>query len=177
MTNRYTALVAALGLKGAAVALIVASASGCGLVARDAGRSQAAPRAALADVAVLDVAVLDVESSWDNIGVLFLGAGSGVPYGTDSMYAVRGKVENRKTHAVHHVVLRYELLDEDGHVVDFQEGYNRRAEHFGDGSGRDGDIEPLAPGDSDDFRMVFFGDEVPRFTTHRVAVVEAVVRD
>lgn len=116
--------------------------------------------------------VRDVQSSWDSIGGLFLGAGSAAPWSPDSMYVLRGTLENGSRAGVHHLVLRYELLDESGDVLHVQEGYNRRAEHFGDGSGRDGEIVPLAPGEADSFRMVFFGDEVPRFAAHRVTVVE-----
>lgn len=122
------------------------------------------------------VDLFDIETSWDDLSSLFLGTGGGAtPFGAGSVFVVRGSLRNRSGEPIHHIVLRYELLDAGGNVVLVQEGYNRSAELIDDGRpvdpGAESDVRPIGPGARDTFRMVFFGDEVPAFESQRVSVV------
>ncbi|MFN2427544.1 MAG: FxLYD domain-containing protein [Candidatus Binatia bacterium] len=114
-------------------------------------------------------------SSWDNLSELFLGTTPAAPFGDGSVFVMRGSLRNTSDRAVHHIVLRYELLDSDGKVLHDAEGYNRGAESMRpDEEGRVHEefVTPIPAGGVDSYRMVFFHDEVPRFTSQRVRVVE-----
>jgi hypothetical protein len=114
-------------------------------------------------------------ASWDNLSELFLGNTPASPFGDGSVFVMRGELRNKGTSSVHHVVLRYELLDASGKVLHDAEGYNRAAEAMRpdeEGAVRSEQVVPLAPGATDSYRMVFFHDEVPRFASQRVRVVE-----
>jgi hypothetical protein len=122
------------------------------------------------------IEVSNSAASWDNLSELFLGNTPAAPFGDGSVFVMRGDLRNKGTASVHHVVLRYELLDASGKVVHDAEGYNRAAEAMRpdeEGSVRAERVVPLAPGATDSYRMVFFHDEVPRFASQRVRVVEA----
>jgi hypothetical protein len=114
-------------------------------------------------------------ASWDNLSELFLGNTPASPFGDGSVFVMRGELRNKGTTSVHHIVLRYELLDASGKVLHDAEGYNRAAEAMRpdeEGAVRSERVVPLAPGATDSYRMVFFHDEVPRFASQRVRVVE-----
>ncbi len=114
-------------------------------------------------------------ASWDNLSELFLGNTPAAPFGDGSVFVMRGELRNKSGASVHHVVLRYELLDASGKVLHDAEGYNRSAESLRpdeEGTVRADRVVPLAPGATDSYRMVFFHDEVPRFASQRVRVVE-----
>lgn len=91
------------------------------------------------------------------------------------MFVMRGELRNTTDHPIHHVVLRYELLDDQGKVVHDAEGYNRSAEDMRadeEGKVHAEKVKPIPAGGTDAWRMVFFHDEVPRFTSQRVRVTE-----
>lgn len=118
-------------------------------------------------------------SSWDNLSELFLGNTPAAPFGEGSVFVMRGEIRNKGNDPIHHVVLRYELLDASGKVLHDAEGYNRGAESMRpdeEGTVRPDKVVPLAPGAKDSFRMVFFHDEVPKFTNQRVRVVDVIER-
>jgi len=102
--------------------------------------------------------------------------------GADTMFLISGEVENAGAAPVTSVKLGYELLGDssEGEVVLASEyGYNFRAEALRSPAvegGRvplvDVPIQPLAPGEKDLFRMVFFRSDVPRFARWRVRIME-----
>lgn len=121
------------------------------------------------------VEIRKVESSWDNLAELFLSGTPAAPFSEGSVFVVRGELANTSGTTVHHVTLRYELLDERGNVVADAEGFNRSAESMRpdeDGHVASDEVVPLAAGAVDTFRMVFFPDEIPAFREPRVRVAE-----
>jgi hypothetical protein len=101
---------------------------------------------------------------------------------SESMFLISGEVENLGPATVTSVKLGYELLADtsDGEVVLASEyGYNFRAEALRSPAVEAGEvspttlpIRPLAPGEKDLFRMVFFRTDVPRFDRWRVQILE-----
>jgi hypothetical protein len=127
------------------------------------------------DAADRRIEITSSAASWDNLSELFLGNTPASPFGDGSVFVMRGELRNKGTSSVHHVVLRYELLDASGKVLHDAEGYNRAAEAMRpdeEGAVRSERVVPLAPGATDSYRMVFFHDEVPKFASQRVRVVE-----
>ena len=99
--------------------------------------------------------------------------------GTESLFLISGELRNGGTRPVAYVKLGFELLDDTGLVLASEYGYNRKAEDLrgpeyeaGQVSRDELHIEPLAPGATDDFRMIFFRVDVPRFEKWRVRVLE-----
>jgi len=83
-----------------------------------------------------------------------------------------GTVENTSAQAVHHVVLRYELVDKRGKVVYRDEGFNRAAEALASPTPiLVTDVKSLAPGATDTFRMLMLPGELPPFEKTRISVV------
>ena len=124
------------------------------------------------------VEVTKTASSWDNLSELFLGSTPAAPFGEGSVFVMRGELRNRGDRPVRYVVLRYELLDDKGKVLHDMEGYNRSAEAMRpdeEGKVHPEDVKPIPAGGVDSYRMVFFHDEVPRFTSQRVRVTEVHV--
>jgi hypothetical protein len=100
---------------------------------------------------------------------------------SESMFLISGEVQNTGSAPLAWVKLGYELLaDGDPDVVLASEyGYNFRAESLrspaieaGEGTATPARIVPLAPGERDLFRMVFFRADVPRFDRWRVRILE-----
>lgn len=120
-----------------------------------------------------DLALENISSSWDDLSALFMGGGEATPFAESAVYVISGTLRNTGKTAIAHAVLRYELLNESGTPIYTEEGYNRAAENLLDGRENAGAITPIAAGASDQFRMVFFGGEIPRFVAHRVTVAEA----
>jgi hypothetical protein len=121
------------------------------------------------------IEITSTASSWDNLSELFLGTTPAAPFGEGSMFVMRGELRNRSDRPVHHVVLRYELLDDKGKVLHDVEGFNRSAESMRpdeDGNVHAEQVRSIPAGGVDSYRMVFFHDEVPRFTSQRVRVSE-----
>jgi hypothetical protein len=99
----------------------------------------------------------------------------------DKFYQVVGTVKNDSPDTVGAVRIRTELLDDSGKVVATFEGWNARAEALGDLTGAAARAElanlapgPIAPGTTDRFRATFIEDETPKFTKHRVRVVNVL---
>lgn len=88
------------------------------------------------------------------------------------LYVISGTLRNVSTRPVHHVALRFDLVDAGGHVVFREEGYNFAAESL---------LRPqekalptvveIPPAGTDRYRMVFFADELPRFERAVVTVI------
>jgi hypothetical protein len=114
-------------------------------------------------------------ASWDNLGDLFLGSTPAAPFGEGSVFVMRGELRNTSSKPIRYIVLRYELLDDKGAVLQDMEGYNRSAESMRpdeEGNVHAELVKPIPAGGVDSYRMVFFHDEVPRFKSQRVRVVE-----
>jgi hypothetical protein len=102
--------------------------------------------------------------------------------GSETMFLISGELQNTGPGTVNAVKLGYELLADtnDGEAVLASEyGYNFRAEALRSAAVEAGDvaptmvpIRPLAPGEKDLFRMVFFRADVPRFDRWRVRILE-----
>lgn len=120
------------------------------------------------------LAIHDVQTSWDDLGTLFLGGGDATPFADGSIFVISGQLTNNSKDSIRYAVLRYELLNDAGETVYSEEGYNRAAENLLDSDDAATGIQPIAAEDSDSFRMVFFGGEVPPFSSHRISVIEAV---
>lgn len=128
---------------------------------------------ALDDVA--SVVLTKPKSSWDNLADIFFGAAMATPFSEGSVFVMSGELSNKNPYPLAYVVLRYELLDDKGNVMLDAEGYNRGAEAMRKdelGKSYPEDVKPIAAGGVDAYRMVFFHDEVPRFTSQRVRVVQ-----
>lgn len=99
----------------------------------------------------------------------------------DKFYQVVGTVKNDSPDTVGAILVRTELLDDSGKVVATFDGWNARAEALGDLTGAAARAElanlapgPIAPGTSDRFRATFIEDETPKFTKHRVRIVNVL---
>jgi hypothetical protein len=121
------------------------------------------------------IEIVSAAASWDNLSELFLGSTPAAPFGEGSVFVMRGELRNKGDAPIHHVVLRYELLDEKGNVLQDIEGYNRSAEAMRpdeEGHAHPQDVHSIPAGGTDSYRMVFFHDEVPKFASQRVRVAE-----
>jgi hypothetical protein len=99
----------------------------------------------------------------------------------DKFYQVVGTVKNSSSDTVGAVLIRTELLDDSGKVVATFDGWNARAEALGDLTGPAALAElanlspgPIAPGTTDRFRATFIEEETPKFTRHRVRVLNVL---
>jgi hypothetical protein len=126
-----------------------------------------------------DAKIVESKSYWTSLGAAF----SAAP-GSDPMAAVRsglfvlsGRLKNDSDLPIHHVLLRFELIDTDGIVVHRYDGYNRSAEglRFVEGDPAPEKTRakavPIGPHDTDSYRMIFIGDEIPSFDHPRVSIV------
>jgi hypothetical protein len=131
------------------------------------------PRAE-ASARMKDVEVASVDGYWSSmLGLVGDDPAESRPTPT-SIYVVSGKLHNVSARLIHHVQLRFELLDAAGTVVHREVGFNRSAEVLRAAPTGKHDapaVEPIAPGGTDSFRMLFFGDELPEFADMRVEVL------
>jgi hypothetical protein len=98
---------------------------------------------------------------------------------SETMFLISGEIENGGPTPIAWVKLGYELLGDDDAVLASEYGYNFRAEALrgaaveaGEVASAEVPIRPLAPGEKDMFRMVFFRSDVPRFERWRVRILE-----
>jgi len=166
MTSSLPLAVARWGRVAAAVLLLAA-----------AGRAAAAEGEAPAPTAAVSTAGTPIPAG---ITVKEDGARWESGYG-DKFYQVVGTVKNDSPDTVGAILVRTELLDDSGKVVATFEGWNARAEALGDLTGAAARAElanlapgPIAPGTSDRFRATFIEDETPKFTKHRVRIVNVL---
>jgi len=127
------------------------------------------------------IRVTETRSYWTSLGavtpIASTAAGTRDTEGR-GMFVVAGTIENVSTRNVHSVHLKVALLDTEGHEVHREIAYNRSAEDLRDldaGPIRDLSavkaIRPIQPGATDTYRMIFLGDEIPRFERVEVTVV------
>lgn len=145
-----------------------------------------APQAAAASgrssqSAPMRVRVTETRSYWTSLGAVapIASTVSGTPATAGrGMFVVAGIIENVSTRVVHSVHLRVALLDPTGREIHHEIAYNRSAEALRDldaGPIRDlgavKEIRPIQPGATDTYRMIFLGDEIPRFDGVSVTIV------
>lgn len=123
------------------------------------------------------VAVTSHTAYWADLPLGALDAKDGAMPG---LLVIRGELENRSNHALHHVKLRHELVDAAGRVAAAEEGFSLLGEALlslpvaGASQPRE-EIRPIASRGVDSFRMLFVGDELPSFERYRVRVLEPAV--
>jgi hypothetical protein len=95
--------------------------------------------------------------------------------GPESILLIHGRLENASGKPLTYVKLQFELLGEQDVVVFRDHGYNRKAEALreedyeaGKKAIADMGIEHLAAGAQDDFRFIFFKNDVPEFRAYRI---------
>ncbi|HXC53341.1 MAG TPA: FxLYD domain-containing protein [Candidatus Limnocylindrales bacterium] len=140
-----------------------------------AGETTKPPEPATEVQAINRIEITSTASSWDNLSELFMGSTPASPFGEGSVFVMRGELRNKGDAPVQYIVLRYELLDDKGNVVNSVEGFNRSAEQMRpdeEGHTHPQEVKAIPAGGVDSYRMVFFHDEVPRFTSQRVRVSE-----
>jgi len=127
-----------------------------------------------------DVELSGVEGYFTSLAPVAIGSVGPDGLGSKGLYIVHGKVRNVSDHPVHHIRLRFELVDDSGKFVYFEEGVNRKAERLLDTRSFGGELDDasvsvpaLAPGESDTFRMAFIPGDVPPFKSQRVIVIGA----
>ena len=120
----------------------------------------------------LDVRLLSHHGEWTS----FLNMGGG----SEPMLLINGRLENASEKPLTYVKLQCELLGEDGAIVFRDHVYNRRAEvlreedyESGKKALADMGVEHLNAGAQDDFRFIFFKNDIPEFRAYRIRVLEA----
>jgi len=148
--------------------------TGASLVAH-ASPCEAPTPAANESARIADVAIESQTSYWTGLMSSFGAADGFDDLAGRGMFVISGSVKNVSASPIHHVTLRYELLDAQGNVVTYEEGYNAAAETLltRGPAGDAGNVTPIAPGASDHFRMIFLSSELPPFDRPRVTVVGA----
>jgi hypothetical protein len=165
-------------MRNASLAAAIAVAIAVGTSAPDATAAGQSGKPAAASAEVQPdsrIEITSTASSWDNLSELFMSGTPAAPFGEGSVFVMRGELRNKGDAAVKYIVLRYELLDDKGNVLDSVEGYNRSAEQMRpdeEGNAHPQEVKPVPAGGVDTYRMVFFHDEVPHFTSQRVRVSE-----
>ena len=120
----------------------------------------------------LGVRLLSHHGEWTS----FLNMGGG----SEPLLLINGRLENASEKPLTYVKLQCELLDEDGAIMFRDYVYNRRAEvlreeDYESGKKALGDmgVERLNAGAQDDFRFIFFKNDIPEFHAYRIRVLEA----
>ncbi|HXG17541.1 MAG TPA: hypothetical protein VNN62_00510 [Methylomirabilota bacterium] len=100
--------------------------------------------------------------------------------GSEPILLINGRLENAAEKPLTYVKLQFELLGENDIVVFRDYGYNRKAEalreeayEVGNKAPADMGVERIAAGAQDDFRFIFFKNDVPEFRAYRIRVLEA----
>ncbi|RMF21059.1 MAG: DUF3179 domain-containing protein, partial [Deltaproteobacteria bacterium] len=130
--------------------------------------------------AAKDIEVVEVHDYWSSITGPLVLEPEADPFSRGGLYVVSGTIKNNSQRPVHHVRLRFDLLDAEGHSVYREEGFNRAAEAMIElerplppAPGEIEAIVPIPPGGTDTYRMIFIGEEIPRFDHPRVTVLSA----
>jgi hypothetical protein len=130
--------------------------------------------------------VTEVRSYWTSFGGsggFMLQPGSDTLETRGGLFVVAGIVQNTSERTLHHVELRFDLLDETGRLVASEQGYNRGAEVLvevdvpGVAKASPDLVKPIPAGGEDSYRMIFIGDEVPNFSKPRVVIRKSVFQD
>jgi len=99
---------------------------------------------------------------------------------SEPILLINGRLENASRKPLTYVKLQFELLGENDIVIFRDHGYNRKAEALreevyesGNKTLADMGVERIEAGAQDDFRFIFFKNDVPEFRAYRIRVLEA----
>lgn len=99
---------------------------------------------------------------------------------SEPILLINGRLENASEKPFTYVKLQFELLGEKDIVVFCDHGYNRKAEALreedveaGKKTIADMGVERLPASAQDDFRFIFFKNDVPEFRAYRIRVLDA----
>lgn len=123
------------------------------------------------------VSVLGTESYWTSFSGGFAGRAAEDDHSATGMFVIKGSLANGTGAELRRVTLQYDLLSADGNTVYTEIGVNRRAEPLLDLAPEEiadlprDETDPIAPDEQDSFRMLFIGNEIPRFDRFTVRVI------
>jgi hypothetical protein len=126
-----------------------------------------------------DVTIEETKSYWTQLPCTLTADPDHQPFSGSGLFVISGKLKNASDLPLHHIRLRFELIDPVGKVVYHEEGYNRAAEslmELEEGTvavGEPQEIREIPPGGTDTFRMIMIGEEIPPFDHSGVTVVSA----
>jgi len=126
-----------------------------------------------------DVRIKETKSYWTSIGVDIMTDATGDPDERNGLFVISGTLQNVSSEPIRAVMLEFTLVAPDGAVLYRRESFNRAAEALLDVedpmavAGARNDIQPIAPGATDSYRMIFIGEEIPAFD-HPAVTVRAV---
>ena len=99
--------------------------------------------------------------------------------GSEPILLINGRLENASGKLLTYVKLQFELLGEQEIVVFRDHGYNRKAEVLREEDYESGKkelaemgVERLPANAQDEFRFIFFKNDVPEFRAYRIRVLE-----
>jgi hypothetical protein len=100
--------------------------------------------------------------------------------GSEPILLINGRLENASKKPLTYVKLQFELLGENDIVIFRDYGYNRKAEALREEAYESGSkalsdmgVGRIEAGAQDDFRFIFFKNDVPEFHAYRIRVLEA----
>lgn len=99
--------------------------------------------------------------------------------GSEPILLINGRLANASEKPLIYIKLQFELLGENDIVIFRDYGYNRKAEvlreevyESGKKALADMGVERIDAGMQDDFRFIFFKNDVPEFRAYRIRVLE-----
>lgn len=123
-----------------------------------------------------DIRIEETKSYWTSIGVDIMTDATGDPNKRNGLFVISGTLKNVSSEPIRAVMLEFTLATPDGAVLYRRESFNRAAEALLDVedamavAGSRNDIQPIAPGATDSYRMIFIGEEIPAFDHPAVSV-------
>jgi hypothetical protein len=126
-----------------------------------------------------DVTIEEQKSYWTRLPCTLTADPDHQPFAGTGLFVISGKLKNSSDLPLHHIRLRFALVDPVGKVVYHEEGYNRSAEslmELEEGAvsvGEPEEVREIPPGGHDTFRMIMIGEEIPPFDHPDVTVVSA----
>jgi len=125
------------------------------------------------------VEIVEHSAYWtDVLGVISSLDGTSLGSQQPLLFVIRGILRNTSPMARHHVALVFEVLDGEGRVVAAERGFNHRAETLRPIDSpfpmaeENTQVEAIPAGQTDTFRMILVGPDIPPFATYRVRVTD-----
>lgn len=119
----------------------------------------------------------DNDGYWTSMGGAFSAESGSDNHSSSGLFVIKGTLENVSKQPIRRVDLKFELIGAKGAPVYAELGVNRLAEADIMLSDEELAAKPaeettmLMPGATDDYRMIFIGNEIPEFVRTRVTVV------
>ena len=123
-----------------------------------------------------DAHIEETKSYWTSIGMDIMADATGDPDKRNGLFVISGTLKNVSSEPIRAVLLEFTLVAKDGSVVYRRESFNRRAEALLDAENEaaaartQSMVEPIAPGATDSYRMIFIGEEIPAFDHPAVSI-------